>query len=759
MAVLRSLVALVVWCLVVVLAAGVSPAAEPEASAVGKKIDAFALPDYIGKEFRLADFKESKLVVVAFLGTECPIVKLYAARLAEMDAKYKDKGVAFVGINANQQDSLTEIAHLARLQKIAFPLLKDVGNKVADQFAAERTPEVFVLDADRVVRYHGRIDDQYFYETQRNKAEKNYLADAIDELLAGKEVATPYTKSVGCHIGRVLKADESSEVTYSNQIARILQNNCVECHRSGEIAPFSLTDYDEVVGWAEMIAEVVREQRMPPWHADAKHGTFKNDRRLSDEDKKAIFAWVDAGAPQGDAKDLPPPREFAEGWRIGTPDQIVKMRAEAYQVPARGEVKYQYFVADPGWDEDKYIQMAEARAGNRAVVHHIIIGHSGRAAAKNREHGIESEWITAMAPGSLPLILEPGKAKLVPAGSKIVFQMHYTPNGTATEDLSYVGFKFADPKSVKYIVGTNRAANNRFEIPPGASNHKVEASMRFDRDSLMLAMFPHMHLRGKSFKYTAVYPDGREEVLLNIPHYDFNWQNGYVPMEPKLMPAGTKLLCEAHFDNSEDNPHNPDPTARVRWGDQTWEEMMIGYFDMCYAEVDEPDTRRRERTEKFLTAVKLKEPQISEALSQMAHKATDSPRDMLLFGAQLRELVPQLDRVCITTTADDKLTVEHVAQETETASVVGGAPVTLPNRGFALVNYASETEPQTVSDLSKATQRDLQFMARAFSSSTHIPVKFGGKLGSVNFWSAEPDAFGPEAIKLLTQIAQQLVAE
>jgi peroxiredoxin len=725
-------------------------------SQVGNKIEGFSLPDFVGKETSLNDYADSNLVVVAFLGTECPIVKLYVTRLSEFHKRYKDKGVAFIGINANQQDSLTEIAHQAKLHKIEFPLLKDAGNKVADQFRAERTPEVFVLDAERVVRYHGRIDDQYFYEVQRSKADHNYLANALDELLAGKEVTTPYTKPVGCHIGRVLKADESSEVTYSNQIARILQKNCVECHRPGEIAPFSLTDYDEVVGWAEMIAEVVQEQRMPPWHADAPHGTFKNDRRLTDHEKKLIYDWVAAGAPQGDAKELPPPREFVEGWRIGEPDQIVKMANKPFQVPARGEVRYQYFVADPNWEEDKYIQAAEARAGNRAVVHHIIVAHNARQLASNLAHGVESEWITAMAPGSLPLVLEEGKAKLVPAGSKIVFQMHYTPNGTATEDLSYVGFKFADPKKVKYVVGTSRASNNRFEIPPGAANHKVEASMRFDRDSLMLAMFPHMHLRGKSFRYTAIYPDGREEVLLNIPHYDFNWQNGYVMLEPKLMPKGTRLHCLATFDNSEDNPHNPNPKAKVRWGDQTWEEMMIGYFDMCHAEADSPDARSRERTEKFLAAATLKEPRLNDELIRLATQATNSPREMLQFGAKLREVVPQLDRVCITTITGDKLTVEHVAQEAETAAIVGGAPVTLPSRGFALVKYASATEPQINVDLAQATQRDLKFMSRVFASSLHVPLTFSDKPATVNFWSNEPDAFGLEAITVLREAARLL---
>ncbi len=517
-----------------------------------------------------------------------------------------------------------------------------------------------------------------------------------------------------------------------------------------------MTDYDEVVGWAEMIFEVVEEQRMPPWHADAPHGTFKNDTRLTDEEKETIFAWVRAGAPKGNPDDLPPPREFVEGWRIGEPDQIVKMGEKPYQVPARGEVKYQYFVVDPGWDEDKYIQAAEARAGNRAVVHHIIIGHTGRVAARGQSHGLSSDWVTAMAPGSSPLVLAPGRAKLVPAGSKIVFQMHYTPNGTATEDLSYVGFKFADPDSVKQIVGTNKAANQRFAIPPGDDNYQVEADFRFNRDSLMLAMFPHMHLRGKSFNYTAIYPDGRQEVLLNVPHYDFNWQNGYVFAEPKRMPAGTRIHCVAHFDNSEDNLANPDPTARVRWGDQTWEEMMIGYFDMCYADVDLTEPDLGPRTQKFLSLAKEGRGVIRDELRTLASEATGGQEQMNAFGLKLREIAPQLDRVCITTIHDGKMTIETVAQEDASRRVVGGVGVEVDAAGMAMTEYAASGKTQVNDDLARLKAGDMRYMARRFGSSMHVPVKYKDKPATVNFWSMETAAFPPEAVKLLEEIAEAL---
>ncbi len=263
---------------------------------LGRKVEGFQLQDFRGKKHTLADYRDSKLVVIAILGTECPLAKLYGPRLARLAETYEPQGVSFIGINANVQDSLTEIAAYARIHGIHFPILKDVASQFADTIGAERTPTVFVLDDQRVVRYWGRIDDQYGVGFVRKEPQQHDLQAAMDELLAGKEVTTSVTDSVGCHIGRIKKPQQDSAVTYSKQIARILQNRCVECHREGEIAPFALTDYQEVVGWAEMIQEVVRDGRMPPWHASEKYGSFENCRMLPNDEKDSIDAWVRAGS-------------------------------------------------------------------------------------------------------------------------------------------------------------------------------------------------------------------------------------------------------------------------------------------------------------------------------------------------------------------------------------------------------------------------------------------------------------------------------
>ena len=739
-----------------------------EASPLGKQIDNFSLDDFRGKTWSLDDFSDKKIVVVAFLGVECPLVKQYASRLEAIGQKYAEQGVAVVGINSNQQDSLTEIGHFARVHKITFPLLKDPGNAIADRFAAQRTPEIFVLDDERNVRYHGRIDDQFTYGIQRPEVKREYLTSALDDLLAGREVAAPESQTVGCHIGRVLRPEADSDVTYSNQISRILQKRCVECHRSGEIAPFALTDYDEVAGWAEMIAEVVNEQRMPPWHASPEHGKFVNDARLTDDEKNLINRWVDAGAPQGDPSKLPPPREFTEGWRISQPDLIVEM-PKTFDVPAAGEVAYQYFVVDPGFTEDKWVVEAECRPGNRAVVHHIIVFVKPPGAQGRGAHGLHSTWLAATAPGARPLLLGDGRAKFIPKGSTLVFQMHYTPIGEAQQDRSSVGLVFADPAEVKQEVVTRQAATQSFRIPPGAENHKVEATHTLRQDTLLLAMFPHMHLRGKAFRYTAIYPEELnrpDEILLDIPSYDFNWQNSYEFAEPKKLPAGTKLFCEARFDNSEYNLANPDPTATVKWGDQTWEEMMIGYFDMALAGQDlTTGAKQATRTDAFLARIDAGdltfngEVKLTGELRAGAAAALASNEKLQQFALALQKIVPQLDRVCWITIDDDKLAVQLAAQDSDLQRTIGGAGVKVPAAGMALAGYIAGKETVVHNDLALAESRDLQFLARGVSSSMHLPRKLGETAGVLSFWSTEKNAFPKEAVRLLEQVADAMASQ
>lgn len=563
-------------CLILAVQVTVTPASAEVASRIGQQVDEFRLMTHLGNEVSLSEI-EANHVVLVFLGTECPLVKLYAHRLSQLDEEFSARGVTFLGINSNTQDSLTEISDYANYHKISFPILKDLSNKVADHVGAERTPEVFVLDAERKIRYHGRIDDQYLVGLARDKADREDLRIALQELTTGESVSVPETEAVGCHIGRVKKLIPSGEITFTEHIAPILNARCVECHRDGQIAPFSLSSYEDLIGWEDTIVEVIEDRRMPPWFADPTHGEFSNDARLTDEERETIFAWIENGMPEGDPDLLPAAPKFAKGWRIPEPHQIVHMNENGFKVQAEGIVDYQYFQVDPGWTEDKYIDAVEARPGNTSVVHHIIV--YVLPPKWSAQEGLQlRSLLVGYAPGSRPTRLQEGTAVYVPAGSKLLFEMHYTPNGIEQVDRSYAGFRFVDKDSVRKRASVEVAINTRFEIPPRHSNFPVTAEYEFDEDTVLLEMTPHMHLRGKSFRYEAEFPDGRREVLLDVPRYDFNWQIDYELKSPRVMPKGTKLICTAHFDNSAENFANPDPEQTVRWGEQSSEEMMIGWF-------------------------------------------------------------------------------------------------------------------------------------------------------------------------------------
>jgi hypothetical protein len=372
-------------------------------------------------------------------------------------------------------------------------------------------------------------------------------------------------------------APKAALVTYSKDIAPILYKSCAECHRPGELAPFSVLSYKDVRPWVKSIKEQVAKREMPPWHADPQHGKWRNDRSLSQREIDAIVAWADTGAPEGNAKDLPPAPKFStDGWHIGKPDAAFSIPEQA--VPAEGVVAYQYLTVPANFSEDKWIQAAEVRSSGREVVHHVIVFvQSSEGGGPGSEQGL----LVGFAPGEQPAVFPPGYARRVPAGAKLIFQMHYTPNGKAAKDVTTVGLVFAK-EPVKHQVLTRGVLNMRFEIPPGANAHEVRSTHTFNADAHITSFMPHMHLRGKDFSYIAHFPDGTSKTLLSVPRYDFNWQAYYVPEQPIAMPKGARLECVAHFDNSTANKFNPDPTKPVKWGDQTWEEMMIGWISFHY---------------------------------------------------------------------------------------------------------------------------------------------------------------------------------
>jgi mono/diheme cytochrome c family protein len=365
-------------------------------------------------------------------------------------------------------------------------------------------------------------------------------------------------------------------VTFAKDVAPIFNKACVECHRPTMFAPMSLTTFDDARPWARSIKQRVVSRVMPPWGADPAHGTFKNDPRLTQKEIDTIVAWVDAGAPKGDDTDLPPQPKFADGWTIGKPDAIFTMDEE-FTIPATGTIPYKYFRAPTGLTEDKWIQAIEIHPSARAQVHHVLAFTQPAGSVPKPGGELGPNNIGGVTPNKPGLVFEPGVARLLRGNSDIVMQIHYTANGTENKDRTTVGVIYARQAPTKMAAG-GMAINPRFVIPANDGNAEVRATTPLTRDTIVTAFTPHMHVRGKDMTYIAHYADGTDETLLSVPKYDFNWQITYELATPKLLPKGTKLEVIAHFDNSTANKFNPDPTKDVRWGDQTWEEMMIGFF-------------------------------------------------------------------------------------------------------------------------------------------------------------------------------------
>jgi hypothetical protein len=382
--------------------------------------------------------------------------------------------------------------------------------------------------------------------------------------------------------------------TFYKDVLPVLENNCQGCHRPGEPGPMSFMSYDSTRPWAKAIKQVVVSKKMPPWFADPAHGKFVNDRSLSAADIATLVSWVDAGAKAGNPKDAPKPMTFADGWAIGQPDKIIEIPT-AISIPTSGVMDYQYVIVHTGFTEDKYVQFAEARPTDREHCHHILsfIREPGNPWFKDEPIGVAfipskdgkggggfGDNLAGYAPGMVPEMLKPGQAKLVKAGSDLVFQLHYTTDGKVGSDKTRVGLVFSKTTPTERVVSM-AATNPKFAIPPGDANYRVDAQFKFQDNAELVMMLPHMHLRGKDFEFRLTSPDGKKETLLTVPHYSFAWQLSYYLAEPKMIPAGTVMECTAHFDNSANNPANPDPSKEIHFGEQSWDEMMFGFFDVA----------------------------------------------------------------------------------------------------------------------------------------------------------------------------------
>lgn len=549
------------------------------------------LSDVWGKQVALGDVWHSEHLVVLVMGTECPLARLYVSRFQELAEDFRDEPCDFVMVDANVQDSLADLQRFVDVNKITMPVLKDLDQSFMQKLTAVRTPESFILNREGKAIYRGRVDNQYQIGVVRPAAERKDLELAVQAALSNTKIEIENTPVQGCLIGkrpsqrtRTDLTGSDVDITFSKHIAPLLNRHCIQCHREGDIGPMPLKDYDEVSGWSETILEVVQDGRMPPWHAENPAGTFQNEQRMSPEEVEMLAKWVQLGSPQGDPSDLPPPPVFASQWRIDTPpDEVVIMSPKPFDVPGQGVVDYQYFVVDPGWKEDRWVRATQVLPGNASVVHHAIVFL--RTPNVSRFDGLG--WLGGYVPGQMPTALGAQQARLVPAGSKLVFQMHYTPTGRPESDQTKIGIWFADESEVKEEVVTGIVMNHDFEIPPHADRFPVTASLKgFPIGSQLLSLTPHMHVRGKSIRVWTTDDSGASgrpstDAALIIDNYDFNWQHNYELIHPIPLNRDSSIAFEAIFDNSKSNPVNPNPDVAVRWGDQTWEEMAVVFVNIA----------------------------------------------------------------------------------------------------------------------------------------------------------------------------------
>ena len=566
-------------------------AASASALNAGSRVDNFRLLDHHGASHELYYLSDMKAVVIMVQGNGCPIVRKTWPALQALRERYRAQGVEFLLLNSNPQDNRDSVAKEAAEFGIDLPIMIDETQLIGEALGVDRTADVFVIDPKTwKLAYRGAVDDRISYGAERPTASKHYLADALDAVLAGKPVAVSQAEAVGCIVNfpERERRDAHAKISYAETIAPLLTEKCVACHRPGGVGPWAMTDYNMVRGFAPMMREVLRTKRMPPWHADPKYGHFVGDRSLSTEQIKTLVHWIEAGAPRGDGPDpLATQDKTWSEWTMGKPDLIVEV--PAYNVPASGVVSYQYPSAPNPLGRDVWVRGIEIIPGDRAVNHHVLAGIDDPASTRPMIEKIGG--LGSYAPGRNAAPYPEDTGILLRKEASFRFQVHYTPNGKATTDVTRIGLYFYD-KVPKHKLEMTLIADPSLTIPANTKAYSGSLNHVFDRDVLLYSLLPHAHLRGSAAKFTAHYPDGHEEILLSVPKYDFNWLSIYFLQSPKLLPKGTRVVFDITWDNSAQNPLNPDPNKVVKWGDQTWEEMNVGWFR--YREADESDRARLE---------------------------------------------------------------------------------------------------------------------------------------------------------------------
>jgi peroxiredoxin len=582
------------------------------ASKLGQKIDNLIFKDAAGKPMTLYDFKDKKAIVVVFLSFECPISTSYSPVLADMAKTFAERGVAFLGICSQEDEDAAQIARHARDFQLPFPVVKDENYRASKTLKATTTPEAFLLDRRFVLCYRGQIDNAYAARLKKNaRITRHDLREALEELLAGKAISEPSSQPIGCTIRlplgnpRTVDLSRSERATYYQDVAPILQNHCQQCHRPGEVAPFSLMTYKQAVNWAEDIKEYTQNRQMPPWKP-VEGGPFHGERKMTDKEIATLAAWVDGGTPRGNPKDAPPPQQFRDVWQLGQPDLILTM-PEEFQVGSAGIDFYRYFVLPTDLAEDKYISAVEVRPGNRRVVHHAILFADGSGKARRLEQqerqrkkdpGEEDRGpgfsmpmflgflpgflpqgaLGGWAPGLVPRHLPDGTGYFLPKGADVIVQLHYNRSGRVEKDSTAVGLYFAKKSANKRLQGIAVPAQF-IAIPSGVDQYRVEGSITLRQDGYLHSIMPHMHLIGREIKVMMIPPEGPARTLVAINDWDFNWQEIYSFQETIPIKAGTRFLVEGVYNNSATNSKNPNqPPKPIFAGEATANEMCVGFL-------------------------------------------------------------------------------------------------------------------------------------------------------------------------------------
>lgn len=552
-----------------------------------ERVENFRLLDHAGASHELYYYDTAKAVVLMTQSNSCKSSNKAMAKAAALQQDYADKGVRVFMINSSANDSRSAIEAAAAQAALNVPILMDSAQLIGESMALDTAGEALVLNtADWTVAYRG--------------AANKHATKALDAVLAGERVSRPSTKAKGCEVAypEQQARAQHANISYEKDIAPILLNNCVSCHRQGGIGPWAMDNFTMVKGFAPMIREVLRTQRMPPWHADPKHGTFSNDRSLSNTELKTLVHWIEAGAPRGEGEDplVTTDVEYTE-WDtegvLGKPHYVVDIPAS--EIPASGVVDYKYHYVKNPIGRDVWVHATEVLPGDRAVLHHVITAFGDMVTEGPYKGRMKhTGGLRGYAPGITNEPFPENTGVFLPADATLEFQVHYTTSGKATVDESRLGLWFHEDAPEKQVF-SKFIANGKIRIPAHAANHAEKEEYTVPKDAILYNVMPHAHFRGKAAEFRAFYPDGTEELLLSVPNYDFNWQTTYEFAEPKFVPEGTRIVQTNWWDNSAANSANPDPSIEVTWGEQSWEEMLFGAFLMRILDADEAEQMRTAR--------------------------------------------------------------------------------------------------------------------------------------------------------------------